>query len=25
MHRPFRDIAIAHRTVTVCHLGNLAY
>jgi hypothetical protein len=23
--RPFRDIAIAHRTVTVCHLGNLAY
>jgi hypothetical protein len=23
--RPFRDIAIAHRTVTVCHLGNIAY
>jgi predicted dehydrogenase len=23
--RPFRDIEIAHRTVTVCHLGNLAY
>jgi predicted dehydrogenase len=23
--RPFRDIAVAHRTVTVCHLGNLAY
>jgi hypothetical protein len=22
---PFRDIAIAHRTVTVCHLGNIAY
>jgi len=23
--RPFRDIEIAHRTVTVCHLGNMAY
>jgi len=23
--RPFRDIEVAHRTVTVCHLGNLAY
>jgi len=23
--KPFRDIEIAHRTVTVCHLGNLAY
>ena len=23
--RPFRDIEIAHRTVSVCHLGNLAY
>jgi predicted dehydrogenase len=23
--RPFRDIAVGHRTVTVCHLGNLAY
>jgi hypothetical protein len=23
--RPFRDIEIAHRTATVCHLGNLAY
>lgn len=23
--RPFRDIAIAHRTVSVCHLGNIAY
>lgn len=23
--RPFRDIAVAHRTVTVCHLGNIAY
>jgi len=22
---PFRDIEIAHRAVTVCHLGNLAY
>lgn len=22
---PFRDIAVAHRTVTVCHLGNIAY
>lgn len=23
--RPFRDIEIAHRAATVCHLGNLAY
>ena len=23
--RPFRDIELAHRTVTVCHLGNIAY
>jgi predicted dehydrogenase len=23
--RPFRDIEAAHRTVTVCHLGNIAY
>ena len=23
--RPFRDIERAHRTVTVCHLGNIAY
>jgi predicted dehydrogenase len=23
--RPFRDIEIAHRTATVCHLGNIAY
>jgi hypothetical protein len=23
--RPFRDIEIAHRACTVCHLGNLAY
>ena len=23
--KPFRDIEVAHRTVTVCHLGNLAY
>ncbi len=23
--RPFRDIEIGHRTVTVCHLGNIAY
>jgi len=23
--RPWRDIGIAHRTLTVCHLGNLAY
>ena len=23
--RPFRDIETAHRTVTVCHLGNIAY
>ncbi|MBI5834639.1 MAG: Gfo/Idh/MocA family oxidoreductase [Armatimonadetes bacterium] len=22
--KPFRDIAVAHRTVTVCHLGNIA-
>ena len=22
---PFRDIEIAHRTATVCHLGNIAY
>ncbi len=22
---PFRDIEVAHRTVTVCHLGNIAY
>jgi predicted dehydrogenase len=22
---PFRDIEIAHRAVTVCHLGNIAY
>ena len=22
---PFRDIAVAHRTATHCHLGNLAY
>ena len=22
--RPFRDIEVAHRTVTVCHLGNIA-
>ena len=25
MHCPFRDIAIAHRTVTGCHLGNISY
>jgi predicted dehydrogenase len=23
--RPFRDIQIAHRTLIVCHLGNIAY
>lgn len=23
--RPFRDIELAHRTVSVCHLGNIAY
>lgn len=23
--RPFRDIELGHRTVTVCHLGNIAY
>ena len=23
--RPWRDIEIAHRTLTVCHLGNIAY
>jgi predicted dehydrogenase len=23
--RPFRDVEIAHRTCTVCHLGNIAY
>jgi len=23
--RPFRDIAIAHRTASLCHLGNIAY
>ena len=23
--RPFRDIEVAHRTATVCHLGNIAY
>lgn len=23
--KPFRDIEYAHRTVTVCHLGNIAY
>lgn len=23
--RPFRDIAIAHRTASHCHLGNIAY
>jgi hypothetical protein len=23
--KPFRDIEIAHRTCTVCHLGNIAY
>ena len=22
---PFRNIEVAHRTVTVCHLGNIAY
>ncbi len=23
--RPFRDIELAHRTATLCHLGNIAY
>lgn len=23
--KPFRDIEIAHRAATVCHLGNIAY
>lgn len=23
--RPFRDVEVAHRTMTVCHLGNIAY
>ncbi len=23
--RPFRDVEYAHRTATVCHLGNIAY
>ena len=23
--RPFRDIELGHRSVTVCHLGNIAY
>ena len=23
--RPFRDVELAHRAVTVCHLGNIAY
>jgi hypothetical protein len=23
--KPFRDIEIAHRACTVCHLGNIAY
>jgi len=23
--RPFRDIEVAHRTATLCHLGNIAY
>jgi len=23
--KPFRDIEIAHRATTVCHLGNIAY
>jgi predicted dehydrogenase len=23
--RPFRDIEIAHRTVSTCHMGNIAY
>jgi len=23
--RPFRDIDVAHRTATTCHLGNIAY
>ena len=24
-HRPFRDVEYAHRTATVCHLGNICY
>jgi len=23
--KPFRDVEYAHRTATVCHLGNIAY
>ena len=23
--KPFRDIEIAHRATTVCHMGNIAY
>jgi hypothetical protein len=23
--KPFRDIEIAHRTASLCHLGNIAY
>jgi hypothetical protein len=23
--KPFRDIEVAHRTATMCHLGNIAY
>ncbi len=23
--KPFRDVEIAHRTATICHLGNIAY
>ena len=23
--KPFRDIERAHRTATICHLGNIAY
>ena len=23
--RPFQDVEYAHRTATVCHLGNIAY
>jgi hypothetical protein len=23
--KPFQDVEIAHRTATVCHLGNIAY
>jgi hypothetical protein len=23
--KPFRDVEIAHRACTVCHLGNIAY